>query len=262
MGVKINMSADPDRYEALRHLIEEPPDPDPPEPDMSGLSDAELDARLSPRDRAIAAAIDAADAERYPSSDPDVRSSWWPKELGPVLDGTWRPPEPTVGRRSDGRGLFYAGKSHTMIGESEAGKGWGALSAVRDELDAGNHVVYVDFEDDESSVVGRLLALSAKPVPIDEQFHYIRPEGPLLGRSRADLDEALHAYSPTLAICDGVTEAMALHGLDPNKNADIAIFNGRLIKPLTDAGAAAVSLDHVVKNGDDRGRYALGGSTS
>ena len=133
------------------------------------------------------------------------------------------------------------------------------LSPVRDELDAGNHVVYVDFEDDESSVVGRLLALSVKPVLIDEGFHYIRPEGPLAGRSRDDLDEVLHTFSPTLAICDGVTEAMSLHGLDPNKNADIAVFNGPLIKPLTDAGAAAVSLDHVVKNGDDRGRYALGG---
>jgi hypothetical protein len=38
MGVKINMSPDPERYELLRHYVEEPTDPDPAE-----LSEAELD---------------------------------------------------------------------------------------------------------------------------------------------------------------------------------------------------------------------------
>src|SRR5215210_4329416 len=97
--------------------------------------------------------------------------SWRPVNLTPVLTGQWSPPEPTVGRRSDGRGLFYAGKSHTVVSETEGGKTWLALSAVCDELAAGNHVVFIDFEDDAGGIVGRLLTLAAKEEAIRDRFH-------------------------------------------------------------------------------------------
>ena len=187
------------------------------------------------------------------------RSSWWPRDLTPVLEGTWKAPEPTVGKRVDGRGLFYPGKSHTVIGESEAGKGWFALSAAMDELTADNHVLYLDFEDDENGVAGRLLTLQVKSGTITDQFHYVRPEGPLQGAALRDLDELIHDNPCTLAILDGVTEAMTMEGLNPLDNVDIAQFNGRIIRPLTDSRAAVVSLDHVTKDSQTRGRYALGG---
>ena len=49
-----------------------------------------------------------------------------------------------------------------------------------------------------------------------------------------------------------------MHGLNPLDNADVAIFNMLLIRPQTDAGAAAVALDHVTKDRENRGRYAIG----
>ena len=48
-----------------------------------------------------------------------------------------------------------------------------------------------------------------------------------------------------------------MHGLDPLKNQD-ALFGTMVTKQLTASGAAAVSLDHVVKDREGRGRYALG----
>jgi hypothetical protein len=57
-------------------------------------------------------------------------SSWRPVDLTSVLDGTWQPPVPSVGRRSDGLGLFYQGKTHTVVSETEAGKTWFALAAA------------------------------------------------------------------------------------------------------------------------------------
>jgi hypothetical protein len=93
-------------------------------------------------------------------------SSWRARDLTAVLEGIWSPPEPTVGRRTDGRGLLYAGKSHMVIGETEAGKGWFALVVSFTELDAGHHVLYVDFEDDEGTVVGRLMSLGAAPAVV------------------------------------------------------------------------------------------------
>jgi len=66
-----------------------------------------------------------------------------------------------------------------MLKSEEPGKGWFALSAAIDELDAGNHVLYLDFEDDENGVVGRLLTLQVESDTIAAQFHYVRPEAPL-----------------------------------------------------------------------------------
>ena len=58
------------------------------------------------------------------------RSSWWPVDLGPVLRGGFERPQPTVGRRTDGRGILYRKRSHTVIGETESAKTWFALSAA------------------------------------------------------------------------------------------------------------------------------------
>ncbi len=188
-----------------------------------------------------------------------VRRTWRPVDLSTVLDGSWKAPEPTIGRRDDGRGLFYPGKAHTVVSETEGGKTWLSTACALTEMDRGNHVVYIDFEDDEGSITNRLLILGAQRELIRAQFHYVRPEESLLmGSSVADLDDLLATHRPTLAVLDGVTEGMALHGLDPNKNPDAALFGRMLTKRLTDAGAAAVSLDHVVKDRENRGRYALG----
>ena len=60
--------------------------------------------------------------EQEAGDEPVFRRSWQPVDLSEVLDGSWQPPEPTVGRRSDGAGLFYPGKVHTLSSESEGGK--------------------------------------------------------------------------------------------------------------------------------------------
>jgi hypothetical protein len=60
-----------------------------------------------------------------------------------------------------------------------------------------------------------------------------------------------------LAIVDGITEAMSMHGWNPLDNVEVAHFNGLVVRPLTNIGAAAVSLDHVKKENDPR--YAIGG---
>ena len=203
--------------------------------------------REAPPDDDAAAAMGA-----YPRS-------WRPVDLAPVLDGTWQPPQPTVGRRADGVGLFYPGRTHTVVSETEGGKTWFALSASLDELNAGKHVVYLDFEDDEGGTVGRLLTLGAHRDRIGDQFHYLRPDDPLgTGVNLDDLHRVLADHAPTLAVIDGVTEAMTMHGLNPLDNVDAATFGRMLPRRITEAGTAAANLDHVTKDRDGRGRYALG----
>ncbi|NRQ51556.1 AAA family ATPase [Aeromicrobium sp. YC3-14] len=156
--------------------------------------------------------------------------------------------------------MFYAGKVHTIASESEAGKTWLMLSACIDEMTAGNHVVYLDFEDDEGGLVRRLLGLQCNPEVIRARFHYVKPSTALgTGINADDLREVMAVYKPTLTVIDGVTEAMTMHGMDPLSNKDIATFGRMLPRALAAFGCAVVCLDHVVKSGENRGRYALGG---
>ena len=70
--------------------------------------------------------------------------------------------------------------------------------------------------------------------------------------------ETFERFSQTLAVIDGVTEAMTLHELDPSNNSDAARF-GRLVpRTIADYGCATVSLDHVTKAAEGRGRYSIG----
>lgn len=189
----------------------------------------------------------------------DAPRTWRPVDLSDVLAGTWSPPEATVGARSDGVGLFYPGKAHTVAGESESLKTWFALAGAMVEVERGRHVAYIDFEDDAGPVVGRLLSMGCDVDRLRSHFHYIRPEAPLTeGRGITDLAELMGDVRPTLAVVDGVTEGMTLHGLNPLDNKDCATFGRMLPRRLTRAGAAAVSLDHLTKSTEGRGRYALG----
>jgi len=191
--------------------------------------------------------------------DPAPRRTWKPVDLGPVLDGTWQPPQPSVGRRDDDCGLFYPGRMHVVAAEAEAGKTWLALAAAATELARGEACVYLDFEDDEGGIAGRLLTIGADREAIRKRFAYIRPENPVRGIGEHDLADALGDLRPSLVILDGVTEAMSLHGLELKDNTDVARFGQLLPRRITACGAAAVLLDHVVKDREARGGHAIGG---
>jgi hypothetical protein len=202
--------------------------------------------------------MDWGDVEAEPAAKEPPPRTWAAQDLRSVLDGTYQPPQPSVGRRDDGVGLFYPGRMNSVASESEAGKTWFALIACLQEINDGNHVLYLDFEDDAGGVVGRLLCLGAHPDDILERFHYVRPENSPSDIDLIDLASVLE-HSPTLAIVDGVTEGMSLFGLELKDNTDVAKFGRTLLRPLANAGAAVVTLDHVVKSSENRGRYSIGG---
>jgi AAA domain len=220
------------------------------------------------RDEAFAEYVASQDPYQdhgHPGEDePEGRNSWAAVDITPVLDGLWKPPQPTVGRRSDGKGLFYPGKCHTAIGETESGKTWLALGAAYEEMKRGNHVLYLDFEDDEGTVVSRLLTIAVSQDDISrrdllaQRFHYVRPEAPLDDVYIATLRDLITEHRPVLAILDGITEAMTMHGLNPLDNVDAAKFGRMLPRRLAATGAAVVSLDHVTKDRTGRSRYAIG----
>lgn len=193
--------------------------------------------------------------------------SWQPVDLTAVLTGGHIDPAPSVLNRDDGPALFYEGKVHSVSGQSESLKSWLLLVAAAQLLSRRERVVWLDFEDSAASVIGRLLALGCGPAAIASHFSYVRPTEPLetaAGTSIHSDGLTIRPQPPRLVVVDGVTEAMSLHGLEPNSNSDVAAFMNQLTKPLARGalrdvtGPAVVLIDHLVKNRENQGRFAIG----
>jgi hypothetical protein len=201
-----------------------------------------------------------------PADVPDVTpaeplASWAPIDLGPYLDGTHVAPTATLLQRSDGLGLLYPRMTHSLHGESESGKSWVALWELSRLIKAEMPCAMVDFESDAGVVVSRLLLLGTPVELIAKWFHYRRPE-----RSPAGDPEELAAWNVlmitayVLVVLDGVTDAMGLFGKASKDNDDAAAFAKLLPRQIADrTGAAVLMIDHVTKDKDSRGRFALGG---
>lgn len=202
------------------------------------------------------AALDAAYGMFGPGPATKTDHSWSPVNLTPVLAGDFLDPPPTILNRTDGIPLIYDGAVHTISGESESGKTWLTLHAATQLLHTGDKVLFLDFEDRADRVIARLLALGAKPDQIQQGFTYVRPDRPLDDTGRTQLTP--HLTGVRLVVLDGVTEAMTMHGYDLNSNADSALFQALLPRWIADHGPAVILIDHVVKNKDEQGRFALG----
>lgn len=183
------------------------------------------------------------------------RSSWYPKPLD--LDGTIEEPAPEFLSRNDGHRLFYRGKINALLGESESGKTWVALLAVKQALEIQQKVIYLDFEDSGKGILARLRSLGVA----DEKFThftYANPDQNLTLEERIDLVDALAEIQPELIIVDGVNAAMTLLNLELTSNRDATFFSQQLLKPLAGSGACVITIDHVPKSKDNRGNYAIG----
>ena len=185
-------------------------------------------------------------------------SSWERIDISHVLAGERIRVVPTLGRRQDGQRIIYAGKEHSVSSEPECGKTWWVLLQVLDILTEGGRVVYLDFEDDENTIVGRLMDLGCPASLLGQDtFRYARPEGPpptgvitkecTFGEHHADL-----------LVLDGVTEGMGACGLDPLSQKDIVQWR-KVAKEAMRLGTAVLSTDHETKSKETRGRFAIGG---
>jgi hypothetical protein len=210
--------------------------------------------------------LDAPATKGQPSTDPkDVEaaeppSTWEPVDLSDVLNGTYVAELATLMPRSDGMGLLYPGRLHSFHGESESGKSLAAQAEAARVLDQGGRVLYLDFESDHASVTTRLLTMGAPAQAIRERLDYVRPDAGLRDpRDRAAFREIL-TRTYTVAIVDGVTEALALLGSAEGTPEDrIAGFVAALPRRVArHTGAAVIQVDHVTKSTEGRGRFALG----
>jgi len=183
------------------------------------------------------------------------RTTWWPIDLEPVLRGEITETPPAFLEFKDDQPLFYAGKVNGIIGESESGKTWIALEAVKQALAQGQRVLYMDFEDSAPGIVSRLRSLGVTDFT---NLSYMSPDEGFGTLAKLDLAETLHTLAPDIAVLDGFNAAMNVLGLDINSNNDATTFAQLLLKPVAATGVCLIYVDHVPKSKDARGKGGIG----
>lgn len=188
--------------------------------------------------------------------------SWTPRDLAALLAGDLPVLEPTLLPRSDGRALFYAGKVHSLHGESESGKSLVLMGEAARLMKAGEDVLWITFDSDEEEDVGRALRFGATAEEIVKHLTYIRPEvAPASSPQTIASFKSMLAKQYTLAVIDGVVDAMGLitGGQKGDPNEVFSLFFRVLPKRIANrTGAATVMVDHVPKDAESRGRFAIG----
>jgi len=189
------------------------------------------------------------------------RATWAPVDVATDRKGKTSQP-PVILAREDDECLFYAGKVHSVHGESESGKSWFVQCAAAECLNAGKPVLYVDFEDDVAGIANRLILLGVSEEVVDnpELFVYVRPEQTFAITAERAAFEALLVRVFEFAVIDGVTDAMGLFGYSVKDNDHISTWQRDVPRTIARrTGAAVACVDHVSRDTEGRGRFALGG---
>ncbi|MFA7265113.1 MAG: bifunctional DNA primase/polymerase [Candidatus Nanopelagicales bacterium] len=184
-------------------------------------------------------------------------TTWQPVDLGPFLAGDYEPTKPSIMTMSNGHSLLYPCLVHSIYGESESGKSWVSQIAIAEEINTGHDVAVIDFESDPHSYIKRLQALGINVEQLREHFTYVQPET----RPRADDPGwlALLEAPRSLVVIDGLTEALVVFGAKTVDNDEVSAFMRAFPHQLAKrTGAAVVTIDHVSKDKEGRGRFAIG----
>lgn len=172
---------------------------------------------------------------------------WEFKNLADVSDED--PEPPTLG----GLGLLYPSKRHVFSGPQETAKTVAAYILALEIMRAGGRVVLIDFEMGERDAKRRFVELGATDVQF-ALLDYVEPESPMTDA----VSETIVERKPQLVLVDASAGAYDLQELDDNNRGDVERFSSTFMRPFWKAKIATLIIDHVVKNVESRGNYAIG----
>jgi hypothetical protein len=186
-------------------------------------------------------------SQETPKTDETAPKSRW-IDLNQFLDGTYTPPQPSVGAiREDGIQFLYPGMWHTNIALTTAGKTTFALWQVKAVLEWGGHVIYIHFEEaNPNGIIHRLRALGVSTETIRKQFHWGHVNTPWKwGELAAEIQQL--EQPPQLAVLDGINAACGMHNWPVKEPESVGLYRAMFVHPLTKIGAAVLSLGHPPK---------------
>lgn len=177
-----------------------------------------------------------------------VGETWRPVDLTAVMAAGYEPPAPVACMVTGSEfGLFYAGRVNAVFGDSGGGKSWVALWSIKEAIENGHHAVLVDYEDHPAAAVLRLEALGCDRAKVLEYLIYIQPQERWSAASELNLIEGLAGREVAVAVIDSTGEGMALDGVNPNADDEVARWFRGAARTLAALGAAVVLIDHAPK---------------
>jgi hypothetical protein len=203
------------------------------------------------RGQSILDAHRAEEAELHRDSQP-------PTTVDDVLDpyASWdfivgeldlRPTLPTLGLREDGQPLFYKGVLNVVFGDSCAGKSLICVELAAQEIRAGRHVVWIDYEDHKATLDLRLALCGVTPEQNVEFLHYCNPDDPWDDTAQHRLTANMAGFDVSLIVVDSLGEEFAIDAVSEDVDADVAPVLRRWRHLAATTGAAIVMVDHRVK---------------
>jgi AAA domain len=174
-------------------------------------------------------------------------SSWTPVTVAEIPDT--EPVRPELAST----GLVYPGKRHVFSGPPESAKTLAAYCVLIQVARHGGTGMLVDFEMGPAEAKQRLRELGATRDELT-RILYLEPAEP----SNIEHVFALIAYKPLLVVIDAAAGAYSLEGLDDNKRQDVERFSRNYVTIFWRNGIATILIDHVVKDAETRGRFAIG----
>jgi AAA domain len=151
-------------------------------------------------------------------------------------------------------GLIYRGRRHLVSGPPEAMKTMFALIVGLELLRTTDDTfALIDFESGPHATRAMLTDLGATLEEI-KRVYYVEPDTP---PTRENIFELLDGQV-SLAIIDAVVGAYGISGLDDNARKDAETFGAAWVDPLWRAGVTTLLIDHVAKNSESRGKFAIG----
>lgn len=173
--------------------------------------------------------------------------TWQPRaDLAVIADRVHEPITEGLLARVDGETLFVPGKVSVVFGQSEAGKSWLVVLAIKQALQAGRSALYIDFEDSPDTFLGRLREVGCEPRPYIASgvLGYASPEEAL----SLTAVEALPLYD--LVAVDSMSEVVSQFSNGSVNDGSLVRRIYRALRALAGRGPAVVVIDHASEKGD------------
>ncbi|HET7325984.1 MAG TPA: bifunctional DNA primase/polymerase [Nocardioidaceae bacterium] len=208
---------------------------------------------------ATTAATDAPDdsQEAGPADITDL-TDWQPVNLTPILNGDITAPEPEIFNAPGHPPLLYTGRVNSFFGESGGGKTWVTLAAAAQVIRNGHTAMLIDLEDSAHGAVARLRGIGLTDHQLTQQFLYLNPVTPWRPDAATIIEGLITERDVRLVIIDSTGEAMAMGAVKGNDDDDVARWFRWFPRRLADLGPAVVLTDHVPKDPNAPGTYAIG----
>lgn len=174
-------------------------------------------------------------------------------DVAALLDGGLPdPPAPVLLYRDDGHAIFYRAQVNYIFGDPESGKTLVAQAAAAEALKGGRKVLFVDIDHNGAeAIVSRFLDMDVPEETLRDinLFRYVEPEDK--GHLLAVVADAKR-WRPAVVIVDSIGELLPLMNLSSNSPDDFTLAHTAVLKPLAQAGAAVLAIDHLPKSTDSR----------